>query len=151
MATLLAGWLLLEHQAGLQAEIDALQTDTEQLHERLRPTHQRATPPDAETLRQLTRANALIDELSVPWRELFRAVESADTRGMNLLALAPNTQDHSLRLSGEAHSLAEIHRYVDRLAAQPMLSGVHLMSYDTVDREGTKVITFGLAARWRQP
>jgi hypothetical protein len=148
---LLAGFWLLDHQAGLQAEFDALQADTEHLHERLRPTRQRVAPPDAETLRKLARANTVIDELSVPWRDLFRAVEAADTAGMGLLALAPNTQDHTLRLSGEARHLAEVHRYVDRLTAQKLLTGVHLVSYDTVEREGGKVVTFSLAARWLQP
>jgi type II secretory pathway component PulL len=148
---LLAGWWLLEHQANMQAEFDALQADTEQLHQRLLPTRQRVAPPDAETLRKLARANMVIDELSLPWRELFRAVEAADIRGMGLLALVPNTQDRTLRLSGEARNLAVVHQYVDRLAAQKPLAGVHLVSYDTVDREGSKVVTFSLTARWQQP
>jgi hypothetical protein len=70
---------------------------------------------------------------------------------MGLLALVPNAQDRSIRLSGETRSVPELLAYVDRVAAQPMLGQVHLLSYDTVPRDGAQVISFTLAARWQQP
>ena len=40
--------------------------------------------------------------------------------------------------------------YVGRVTEQPALSGVHLLGYNTVLREGVPVVAFTLAATWRQ-
>jgi hypothetical protein len=112
----------------------------------------RATaPPDAPTLAAIRRANAVIDQLSVPWADLFDAVEAADARGLGVLSLTPNARDRTLRLAGEARSMGELLAYVERMAAQPTLRQVHLLGYSTVVRDGVSVVSFSLAATWRQP
>jgi len=110
-----------------------------------------AAPPDAATLAAIRRANAVIDQLSVPWADLFDAVEAADARGLGVLSLTPNARDRSLRLVGEARSMAELLAYVERMAAQPALRQVHLLGYSTAVRDGVSVVSFTLAATWRQP
>ena len=108
-------------------------------------------PPDASTLAASRRANAVIDQLSVPWADLFHAVEAADASGLAVLALTPNARDRTLRLAGEARSMGELLAYVERMAAQPTLRQVHLLGYSTAVRDGVSVVTFTLAATWRQP
>lgn len=107
--------------------------------------------PDAQTLADVQRANMVIDQLAVPWDDLFNAVEAADARGLSLLSLTPNARDRSLRLVGESQSIDELLDYVDRLAAQPTLSQVHLLGYSTPVRDGVSVVSFNLAATWRSP
>ncbi|WP_428423373.1 PilN domain-containing protein [Methylibium sp.] len=155
------GWLALVLAVGLtavlarqhldtQERLGALQVRKDILEKRLQPARARgAAAPDADTARQLRRANQIIDQLALPWDELFRAVEAADARSLGLLALAPNAQDRSLHLSGEARSVAELLAYVDRLAAQRGMSQVHLLDYETVVRDGSSVISFTLAAKWQ--
>lgn len=108
-------------------------------------------PPDATTLAAIRRANAVIDQLSVPWADLFNAVEGADARGLGVLSLTPNARDRTLRLAGEARSMGELLAYVERMAAQPALRQVHLLGYSTAVRDGVSVVSFTLAATWRQP
>ncbi|MBY0468010.1 MAG: hypothetical protein K2Q07_03415 [Burkholderiaceae bacterium] len=107
------------------------------------------TPPDAATLAAIRRANAVIEQLAVPWGELFEAIEAADARGLGVLSLTPSARDRSLRLAGEARSMSELLAYVQRMAAQPALQQVHLLGYGTAVRDGVPVVTFTLAATWR--
>ena len=107
-------------------------------------------PPDARTLGEVVRARAIVDELTVPWTDLFEAVEAADAKPLGLLALTPNSRDRSLRMAGEARSVIDVLEYVERMARQPALGQVHLLGYQTVVREGVPVVSFTLAASWRQ-
>jgi|GEM_PF-879496 len=105
--------------------------------------------PDADTLAAIKRAAAVADQLEVPWDELFAALEAADARPLGLLGVAPNARDRSLRVNGEARTTAELLGYVERLAAQPALTQVHLVGYNTALRDGIPVVAFSLAASWR--
>ena len=157
------GWALLvasvavvlvfsEHVAEASQQHAKAQARNDQLSERLRDKTPRraATAPDALTLAEVQRANRIIDQLTVPWDELFNAVEAADARGLAVLSLTPNALDRSLRLAGESRSMNELLAYVGRVAQQPGLSGVHLLAYNTVLRDGVPVVSFTLAATWRQ-
>lgn len=104
---------------------------------------------DAVDFAHAQRANAVIDQLTVPWAELFDTLEAADARGVAVLSLAPNARDHTLRLAGEARGLDELLAYVARLASRPALSQVHLLGYSTVVKEGVPLISFTLAASWK--
>lgn len=158
-----AGWLALLaaalFTAGLArsyAEIDARRAAAEQRHELLDARRQgtaarsAAAPPDARTLAALQRANLIIDELALPWGGLLDAIESTDVAGLGLLSLQPNARERSVRLVGEARSLAEVLAYVDRLAAQPALQQVHLLGYKHAVREGSSIVSFQVAATWKR-
>ncbi len=157
------GWgLLLAAVAAVVAVADR-HTVIEQRHAAVQARHQalslavRAAEPrrgagpaaaDAQVVADLRRANLIIDQLTIPWETLFSAVEAADMRGLGLLSLAPTARDRSLRVSGEARNLADLLAYVDRVAAQPALSQVHLLGHNSVQREGAAVVSFTLAATW---
>ena len=147
-----AAALLARHDLRLTAQLEQLQDRNEALSARLHPPATRgvARVPDAREMVRIEHANAVIDQLAVPWGELFRALESADPRGTGLLSLSPNATDRSVRLSGEARTVADVVAYVDRVAAQPSLGQVHLVGYDTVARDGVQVISFTVSAKWKQ-
>lgn len=109
----------------------------------------RAVAPDAQTLAELQRANGVIDQLTVPWEELFDTLEAADARRVAVLSVAPNARDHTLRLAGEARVMDDLLAYVSRLAERPTLAQVHLLGYSTTTRDGVPVISFTVAATWR--
>ncbi len=152
VASVVAVLVFSEHMAGATQHHATAQARHDKLSERLRDKVPRraATAPDALTLAEVQRANRIIDQLTVPWDELFNAVEAADSRGLAVLSLTPNALDRSLRLAGESRSMNELLAYVGRVAEQPSLSGVHLLAYNTVLREGVPVVAFTLAATWRQ-
>lgn len=104
---------------------------------------------DAQDVAGAQRANAVIEQLTVPWDELFQALEAADARGVAVLTLAPNARDHTLRLSGEARQMDELLAYVSRLSQRPALAQVHLLGYSTSVKEGAPLISFTLAAGWK--
>lgn len=158
-----AGWVLLglavlaviaffDHSADIQQRHDAAQGRHDRLIERLRDLSPRrtVTAADPQVLADLRRANAIIDQLTVPWDELFDAVQAADARGLGVLSLTPNARDRTVRLSGESRSMTDLLAYLDRMAAQPALSQVHLLGYNTLPRDGVPVLSFTLVATWRQ-
>jgi hypothetical protein len=156
------GWVLLAAAAAVAvvfsqgyAEVAqrhaASQSRSERLNERLRAANPNRTvvAVDPQALASLKRANAIIDQLTVPWDELFDAFEAADARDLGVLSLTPNVRDRTVRLAGEARSMGELLSYVDRVAMQPALSQVHLLGYNTVQREAASTLSFTLAATWR--
>lgn len=156
------GWLALAVAVVVVVAFSSHYSEVARIHEVAQSRHERladrlhgsslrrtAAPPDAQTLADVRRANAIIEQLVVPWDALFDAVESADLPGLAVLALTPNARDRSVRLAGEARSMDDLLAYADRLAAQPALSQVHLLGYRSVVREGVSVISFTMAATWR--
>ncbi len=157
-----AGWLLLA--AAVPAVVLTAETHShadqtwalaQSRHQHLQARSQAdrpqrtVAPPDAATLASIRRANAVIEQLSVPWGELFEAIEAADARGLGVLSLTPSARDRSLRLAGEARSMSELLAYVQRMADQPALQHVHLLGYSTAVRDGVPVVSFTLAATWQ--
>lgn len=116
---------------------------------RLRAPRSSVAAPDAQTLADVRRANAIIDQLTVPWDSLFDSIEAADSRGLGLLALTPTARDRTLRLSGEARGVPELLAYVERLSEQRSLSQVHLLGYSSAQREGAQIVSFTIAATWK--
>ena len=151
-AMALAGWAASQ-QAADDDLLETLQARQTLLRQRLRGElpMRAGAPPDAQAVHRIQRANEAIDQLALPWDELFAAVEAADARGLGLLALTPDAKLRTLRLAGEARTMPELLAYVERLAAQPALRQVHLLGYETVQRDGAEVVAFTLQARWTAP
>lgn len=141
-----------QHYADEQQRHATAQDRHDRLDARMRATDPRraVAVPDAQALADLRRANAIIDQLTVPWGELFDAADAADARGLGVLSLTPNARDHTVRMSGESRSMDELLAYLDRLAAQPALGQAHLLGYSSTQRDGVEVVSFTLAATWRQ-
>ena len=151
-AALLCGVAVFELYTDSARRHDIAKNGRDRLAEQLRVVQPRraAETVDVQTLADVKRANAVIDQLTVPWDALFAAVEAADTRSLALLSLTPNARDRTLRLGGEARTIDAVLAYVDKLAAQPLLGQVHLLGYAPVVRDGVSVVGFTLAATWRQ-
>jgi hypothetical protein len=155
------GWLLLIAVGAAALALAERHSVVAQQHAQAQDAHEHATQrlqartpraptaPDAQTLVALRRANAVIDQLTVPWDGLFEAVEAADVRGLGLLSLTPGARERSLRLAGEARNVGELLAYVDRLAAQPALAQVHLLGYTSGVRDGTSIVSFTIGASWK--
>ena len=147
----LAAAATVEHHTRVAEQHEAAVARQDRLEASLRKRLPRNTPADIDpaTVAELKRANQVIQQLAVPWDSLFDAVEAAGTQGTHLLALTPTARDRSLRLSGEAASVDAALTYVERLAAQPALSQVHLLGYSSVERDGANVVSFSVTATWR--
>ena len=147
----LSAWLAQRH-GELQNRLEGLQARNEAMQARVRsaqPAQNTALSP--ETVKRVQRANVVIQRLTLPWEALFAAVEAADSRQLALLTLEPNARELTVRLTGEAASVDDVLAYIDRLAQQPVLADVHLVSFDTAQRDGAVVVVFALSARWLSP
>ena len=119
------------------------------LQARARPVAAHTEAVGPELARRIVSDNQAIEALAVPWDALFRAIESADARGLGVMSLVPNARTRLLRLTGEAKSVPELLAYVDRLGALQALQQVRLEGYETVVRDGVEVVSFTVAATWR--
>ena len=106
-----------------------------------------AMPP--ERLHEMALANRIADQLNLPWSGLFDAIEQSTDASVTLLALQPDLQDETVRLSGEGRSLPAVLAYLDLLQQQPALAGVRLESHETLVQDAQRPVRFVAVTRWR--
>jgi hypothetical protein len=106
-----------------------------------------AMPP--ERLREVAQANRIAGRLNLPWSGLFDAIEHSAAAPVALLALQPDPQDGTVRLSGEARSLPAVLAYLELLQQQPVLAAVRLESHETMVQEPQRPVRFVAVTQWR--
>lgn len=100
--------------------------------------------------KEVAQANTVIDQLNLPWEELFDSIEHAATEDIALLSLQPNFANRTLRLNGEAKSMAELLDFVEALEREPVFENVHLLNYKIKQDNPQRPIIFLLHAAWVQ-
>lgn len=98
---------------------------------------------------EVTRANEVLRQLTLPWEELFQTVESAGGRKVALLALEPDMERQVVKISGEARDMAALLNYVTQLEAQEAFGAVYLQSHQVQQRDPNRPVRFALLAVWR--
>ncbi|MER0203094.1 MAG: fimbrial assembly protein [Nitrosomonas sp.] len=103
-----------------------------------------------EIRKEITQANAILDQINLPWETLFDAIEHAATEEIALLSLQPNVASRTLRLSGEAKSMSELLDFVEALERELVFENVHLLNYKVKQDNPHRPIIFLLTAAWMQ-
>jgi len=104
---------------------------------------------DAYTLaREMKEANHVLKMLGLRWDGVFEAVAIAHGKGVALLALAPDPDKGTVRISAEAKNFSEMLDYVQQLEKQPALGGVHLQSHVLQKSDPQKPVRFVVMANW---
>jgi len=103
-----------------------------------------------EIRKEITQANAILDQLNLPWETMFDAIEHAATEQIALLSLQPNVGNRTLRISGEAKSMAELLDFVEALERELVFENVHLINYKIKQDNPQRPIIFLLTAAWMQ-
>lgn len=75
-------------------------------------------------------------------------MQSIPTPSSVLLALNPEGAKREIRISGEARDFPALAAYQERLAGQPQLSSVQLLSHQLVPSPGGVAVRFELLATW---
>ncbi len=110
----------------------------------------KASPQDKEKVaREVTRANEVLRRITLPWDELFRAVESASPKNVALLATDPDPDKQVLKIVGEAKDVASLLEYMHNLEANPMFQMVTLQSHQIQQQDPQRPIRFSLVANWK--
>jgi hypothetical protein len=96
----------------------------------------------------IKRANEVIDQLALPWDQLFAAVEGATGKDVALLAIQPDKRKGDLVIGGEAKNVAAMLNYMRRLNGAGQLREVVLLSHQIQQQDPHKPVRFNLSAKW---
>ena len=101
-----------------------------------------------ELAQEVKRANEVLFQLTLPWEELFHAVESVAGKKIALLELEPDMEKHVVKISGEAKDLVALLNYITQLEEQEVFGTVYLQSHQVQQRDPDKPVRFVLLAAW---
>lgn len=146
-AAAIAAFVVAWHTS-LQEQAASLEDQASRLERSLHgmaPAHAQAD----DTLRaELEQANAVIEQLALPWDRVFRAVESAAGDGIVLKGISPDAKSGKVQITAEAPSVIQMIDYVRRLEQQSELANVYLLRHERQGAaEGGKV-RFEVSASW---
>jgi Tfp pilus assembly protein PilN len=97
---------------------------------------------------EVHQANEILHQLALPWRGLFKAIESSNEKEVALLAVQPDMQRRVLRLSGEAKNFDALLAYVGRLEKNDALSSVYITQHEIRTQDPERPVRFALVANW---
>jgi Tfp pilus assembly protein PilN len=104
---------------------------------------------DLDQLRaRLLAANKIVAKRTTPWDALFRDIEAVSDKKVGLLSVQPELAGRQVRITGEAHDVAALTGYIERLAQKSSLGNLHLTGHEVRKVDGQSVIRFGLSATW---
>jgi Tfp pilus assembly protein PilN len=95
-------------------------------------------------------ARGVLQQLDVPWDELFEAVEASTNEEVALLGIEPEPRQETVRIIGEAKSYPAVLEYTRRLEESAPLKGVHLQNHQIQTRDRERPVHFVLGATWRR-
>lgn len=105
---------------------------------------------DAQSVQEeIRQANAILQQLTLPWGGLFKTVEGANDKDVALLAIQPDAGKSVLRLSGEAKNFKALLDYIGRLEQSDMLDHVYLTTHEVKAQDPEKPVQFSLVANWK--
>jgi Tfp pilus assembly protein PilN len=140
---------LFARYQSLNRELEAAERSIERLARITMPGRQLHGNSRAALIEEVRWANQAAAQLTIPWDDLFSAVESATDKQIALLSLQPSFSKAELRIAGEADDFGALRRYLDRLDASEVLEGVQLVSHEVVNRGAATPIRFELTAKWK--
>lgn len=110
------------------------------------------TASDLEARREfqdIRQANDVLRQLTLPWENLFSAVELSTDRNITLLGMEPDTEKHIVNISCEAKDVAAMLKFIQRLEQQREFSSVYLQNHQIQEHDPDRPVRFSLTAFWR--
>ena len=139
---------MVNSERALSGQIDlaAARQQVMARHSKIKPA---APPLDAEALQQQIRqANAILQQLALPWDALFQTLEATRDQDIALLSIQPDAAKQSVRIGGEAKNLTTLLAYITRLEQGRVLDHVYLTSHEVRTQDAEQPVRFSLAAHW---
>ena len=103
-----------------------------------------------EVREQIKKANVVLEQMNVPWGDLFAAVESAENGDVALLAVQPDPRSRNVMLGGQARNLPAALTYMERLERTGRLRDVVLMSHEIKTTDPDRPVAFVMSGAWRE-
>ena len=93
----------------------------------------------------------VVAQLRLPWDGLLREFENRADTSVALLSIESLGQSHTLRLTDEAKSMADVVTYTSRLRASPPIGTATLSGHEERLAGAIRVIRFSLDVTWSAP
>lgn len=145
LSALAAGEMVLQFRS-LQAEVALAEGRAARLESRVRGQDS-GRPRSAQSLAaELAGARKVTQQLTLPWGDLFDAVETAATKKVALVALQPDSDLAMVRITAETRNLDDALDFVRRLQSTRRLSGVYLASHQVQSQDAQQPVRFVVMA-----
>lgn len=90
-----------------------------------------------------------IDQLAIPWDEMFQTFETTQLKTIALLELSPSHQKQVVVIRGEGRDLDAVFAYIRALQRATNLDKVHLQSHYVDKADAEQPVVFTIHARWK--
>lgn len=137
----------LDARAALE-RIEVQQSRLERQSRKKAPLPKAGAAPVRDDAQAASRAVA---QLRLPWDALLREIELLADSSVALLSVEGQGQARTLRLAGEAKTMADAVAYLARLRESPWIDTAHISGHEERQADGVKVIRFSLEAVWSGP
>jgi Tfp pilus assembly protein PilN len=133
------------------------QREVEQIEARIASIERRANGISSDapkladaTIQEIRHANQVIDQITLPWDRLFRAVESVANGRVALLGITPDQAGGTVALSAEAADIEAMFEYVKGLQRTPSLARVYLLNHQVNAKDPLRPVRFTVTASWME-
>ena len=99
----------------------------------------------AEEIRQI---QEIRQSYSIPWTDIFSALEIASSEKLALLSVTPNVSKRTLELTGEARNLADTSSFIKLLQQQRIFRKVYLQEHVYDEQDISAPLLFVIQAEW---
>jgi hypothetical protein len=106
-------------------------------------------PRDPE--RESAFARAVITRMSLPWNDLFRALNATQVEDVQLLGVEPDPEARMVRITAEARDIPAMLTYVARLEGEHYFQRAGLLQQETKRDTPRQGVSFVVAAAWKKP
>jgi Fimbrial assembly protein (PilN) len=108
------------------------------------PARPAAKPSPAE----VAAVRETVQRLTLPWDELFVALESAASDGVALAAIEPDTAKGIVTISGDGKDYLAALSYVSNLSRSERLARVELVRHERKAADPNGPVSFAVSAAW---
>ncbi|TFW34406.1 PilN domain-containing protein [Massilia horti] len=151
IASILLALTLGMHYRHIQISLAATEASLAATHQaKLRESRRGEVAPELRirTAEELAIANEVIRRLSLPWEDLFAALESSTDDDVVLIAIEPDADAGSVIIAAEARTSQAMMDYGQRLMGSARFGDVRIQNHQVQVQEPQKPIRFTIAARW---
>jgi len=100
---------------------------------------------------ELTAARETVQRLTLPWTQLFGALESAASPQVALLAIEPDPRTGKVTISGDSKDYLAALTYVLNLRRAEGLANVELVRHEQTADDPRRPVAFSISATWGAP
>ena len=101
------------------------------------------------TPQEIAAARETVQRLSLPWDELFRALESAANEHVALVAIEPDVRAGTVTISGDGKDYLAALTYVANLSRTEGMEAVQLVRHEQKGNDPQGAVSFAVSATWQ--